>query len=392
VQKSVTPYWGHVAPFALPPSADGVPIDPGPPPMLDDPVTDADFKDEMLDVIRRSSELDPTDGVTIDISPASMGDNSLGTNDGEGYDTNPVTGEPYAPDEVLRGDFARALTEFWADGPNSETPPGHWNTVANTVADALGADGLRIGGTGEPVDRLEWDVKMYLTLNGAVHDAAIAAWGLKGRYDTVRPISMIRYAGGLGQSSDPSGPGYDPDGLPLEDGLVEVITEESSAPGQRHEALADHIGEIAIRTWMGNPEDPETQTGGVGWILAVDWVPYQKATFVTPAFPGFISGHSTFSRAAAEVLTSLTGSRWFPGGLGEWVIAAGGLENEAGPTTDVTLEWASYYDAADQAGISRLYGGIHVYADDFNGRRAGSQCGKDAWTLAQKYFDGTARG
>ena len=101
---------------------------------------------------------------------------------------------------------------------------------------------------------------MYLALNGAVHDAAIAAWGLKGYYDSVRPISMIRYMGGLGQSSDPAGPSYDPEGLPLVPGLIEVITPESSAPGQRHERLADHVGEIAVHAWRGNPEDPETQT------------------------------------------------------------------------------------------------------------------------------------
>ena len=101
-----------------------------------------------------------------------------------------MTGKPYAPNRVLRGDFARALTEFWADGPESETPPGHWNTVANAVSDSPGA---RSGSAGSRLDRLEWDVKLYFALNGAVHDAAVAAWGVKGHYDSVRPISMIRY-------------------------------------------------------------------------------------------------------------------------------------------------------------------------------------------------------
>ena len=63
---------------------------------------------------------------------------------------------------------------------------------------------------------------------------------------------------------------------------------------------------------------------------------------------------------------------------------------EEGPSADVTLQAATYYDAADQAGISRLYGGIHVPADDFNGRIIGSECGKEAWALAQQYFAGTA--
>jgi hypothetical protein len=57
----------------------------------------------------------------------------------------------------------------------------------------------------------------------------------------------------------------------------------------------------------------------------------------------------------------------------------------------VTLEWATYYDAADQAGVSRIYGGIHIPADDFAGRRIGSRIGKQAWALAERYFAGTAR-
>jgi hypothetical protein len=389
VQVFIGPHWGHVAAFALPASDAGTPIDPGPPPELGDPATDAAFKEAAVEVIRRSSELDPADGVMVDISPASLGANALGTNDGHGRDLNPATGEPYAPNRVPRADFARVLAEFWADGPNSETPPGHWNTVANAASDALG-DQRRIGGEGPEVDRLEWDVKLYFALNGAVHDAAIAAWGLKGHYDSVRPISMIRYMGGRGQSSDPGGPAYDPEGLPLVSGLIEVVTAESSAAEERHAGLADHVGEVAIRSWRGFPEDPTTQTSGVGWILAADWVPYQRSTFVTPAFAGYVSGHSTFSRAAAEVLTAFTGDEYFPGGFSEWTTRAGDLLHEEGPTQEVTLQWATYYDAADQAGISRLYMGIHISADDFEGRKLGSECGREAWALAARYFGGSA--
>ena len=334
--------------------------------------------------------LDPAAETTIDISPASLGGNTLGTYDGDGHDVNPVTGEPYAPNVVALGDYGRVVAEFWADGPASETPPGHWNTVANTVSDDLETLGpLRIGGAGEDVDRLEWDTKMYLALNGATHDSAIAAWGIKGSYDSSRPISMIRYMGGLGQSSDPAQPSYDVDGLLLEPDLVEVVTEESSAPGERHETLADHVGEVAVRTWTGTPDDPEGEVAGVGWILAVDWVPYQRPTFVTPSFAGYVSGHSTFSRAAAEVLTGLTGSEYFPGGLGEWTIEADSLEFESGPDDEIVLQWATFADASDEAGISRLYGGIHVAADDLAGRVIGDQCGRDAWTLAQQYYDGS---
>src|SRR5262249_45473967 len=154
--------------------------------------------------------------------------------------------------------------------------------------------------------RLEWDVKLYLAVNGAVHDAAIVAWGLKGKYDSVRPISMIRYMAGRGQSSDPTGPSYAPDGLPLQPGLIEVITPETTAGGQRHSSLAGREGEIAIFAYPGPPSSG-TDPSGVRWIRAVEWVPYQKRTFVTPAFPGFASGHSTFSRAAAEVMAAFTG-------------------------------------------------------------------------------------
>ncbi|MGD8487063.1 MAG: vanadium-dependent haloperoxidase, partial [Chloroflexota bacterium] len=390
-QEFVGPHWGFVDSFALPDAGrDGVPIDPGPPPRLGDPRTDAEFKSKAVEVVTYSSLLDPRDGVLIDISPASWGNAPLGTNDRAGYELNPATGEPYAPVIVPQADFGRVIAEYWADGPASETPPGHWNSLANAVVDHPAFE-RRIAGTGDPVDPLEWDVKMYLALNAALHDAAVAAWGAKSHYDYVRPISMIRWMGGLGQSSDPSLPSYHPDGLPLIEGEVELITAESAAPGERHHRLRDHVGEIAIRAWTGNPGDVETTLGGVDWIRAVEWVPYQLSTFVTPSFAGYVSGHSTFSRAAAEVLAAMSGTPYFPGGLGTWTVPAGSLHFELGPSVDVPLQWATYYDAADQAGISRLYGGIHVEADDLRGRVIGSECGVAAWDTAQRYWEGSAR-
>jgi len=110
---------------------------------------------------------------------------------------------------------------------------------------------------------------------------------------------------------------------------------------------------------------------------------------VTPAFPGFTSGHSTFSRSAAEVMTLFTGSPWFPDGLGEFVAKKDQyLTFERGPSVDVHLQWGTYYDAADQAGQSRLAGGIHVYADDFTGRMTGSAAGIGAFNKALEYFAG----
>lgn len=386
VQEFIGPHWGFVTPFALAPDpVDGVPLDPGSPPYHGSESSDSDYKASAVEVIRYSSLLDPRSGTTVDISPAALGGNRLGTNDGSGHDTNPVTGAPYQPNLVSQGDFGRVVAEFWADGPASETPPGHWNTIANSVSDALDGN-LRVGGQGDVVDRLQWDVMMYLALNGANHDAAIAAWGAKGYYDYIRPISMIRWMGGLGQSSDDTLPSYNEGGLPLVDDLIAVITEETAASGGIHEQLSEFVGDIAIRAYTGTPVDQEGGIGGVDWIRAVEWVPYQAPTFVTPSFAAYVSGHSTFSRASAEVLAALTGSEFFPGGLGEWTILAGDLDFEAGPRTDVTLQWATFADAADQAGLSRLYGGIHVRADDFMGRRMGSAVGKTAWAEALSHF------
>jgi hypothetical protein len=109
---------------------------------------------------------------------------------------------------------------------------------------------------------------------------------------------------------------------------------------------------------------------------------------VTPAFQGYVSGHSTFSRASAEVLAAFTGSEFFPGGLGQESVEAGSLKIEAGPSQDVTFQWATYFDASDGAGQARLFGGIHIPADDFTGRRIGAQCGKAAWERAQQYYSG----
>jgi hypothetical protein len=393
VQVAVAPHWAAVTAFGATDPDTSVLVDPGPPPRLGDRLTDSILKQDIVEVIRDSAQLDPRTKLRIDISPASRGANDLATNDGYGYRLNPLTDSPYPPQVVNQGDFFRAAAEFWADGPRSETPPGHWNVIANDASDELARTpgSLRIGGDGPELERLEWDVKLYLALNGAVHNAAIAAWGLKGKYDSVRPITLIRYMGGLGQSSDPNQASYDRRGLPLVPGLIEVITPASAAFGERHHRLAQFIGRIAVRTWGGTPSNPARQVAGARWMLATAWVPYQLPSFVTPSFPAFVSGHSTFSRSAAEVLTALTGTPYFPGGLQRYTIEAGGLSFEKGPTTDVDLEWATYYDAADQAGQSRLFGGIHIRADDFMGRRIGSLCGRAAWQLALQYFAGASQ-
>ena len=404
-QSFSTPHWYLVKPFALQESdksANGVYHDQGEPPRLNGP-GDAEYRAEVQQLIRLSSKLDPNLPETIDISPASLGNRPLGSIADVGYSMNPSTGLPYTPQVVKHGDYGRALTEWFSD------PGRQWNEISNYVTDQMEALGVdkRIGGSGPVVNDLEWDVKAYLSVNGAVHDAGIAAWNHKRFYESARPITMIRYMGQRGQSSDPGltvdlGGGnivntYHPDGLQLEPGLVEVITPATTAPGERHAHLAGKEGKIAIYAYRGPmpvgpgdpPYDDPSEIGGVGWILPDEWVPYQLIGFVTPPFPGFVSGHSTFARSAAEVLTGLTGTKFFPGGLGEVELPQGSTYlNEYGPSADLTLQWATYYDASDASGFARLYGGIHPAADDLNGRDIGHLTGLEVWARAQQLFRG----
>ncbi len=385
-QKYICSNWGFIKTFAAPAAdAKGIVHDWPSVPKTSAP----EMKQWLAEVIRKTAQLDHADGATIDISPSAFGNNPLGTNDGKGRAQNPATSKPYAANVVPRGDFTRVLAEFWADGPKSETPPGHWFVLANRASDDMqaGKQPLIPFGKGEAVDRLQWDVQLYLTLGGAVHDAAITAWGIKRAYLPPRPITLIRYMAGKGQASDPQKPSYSQDGLALEDGLIELITDASSAPGQRHHHLRQYKGQVAVRSWLGEPGDRKNETGPIGWMRGVDWLPYQRRNFVTPAFPGFISGHSTFSRSAAEVLAAYTGSEFFPGGLGEFATKAGNyLVFEDGPSVDVTLQWATYFDAADQAGQSRIHGGIHIWPDDSVGRQLGAVVGLDAIAKAKNLF------
>lgn len=385
VQPFIGVTWLDTWSFALERKDEGALwFDPGAPPKLRGGQP-AEYRAQAMEVLEKSRELGSMD--LIDISPASLGNHPLGTDSGGGRPLNPITGLAYDPVLVPRGDYGRVIAEYWADGPDSETPPGHWHTIANEVSETLAEK--RIGGSGPVVDDLEWDVKLYFALAGATHDAACAAWSLKIQYESARPITMIRFMSLMGQSSDPLLPSYHPEGMPLIPGLVDVVTAESLAPGGEHEGSDFEVGDIVVFSWPGRPEDPTVQRSLPRWIRGVDWFPYQRRTFVSPAFPGYISGHSTFSRAAAEVLVAMTGSEFFPGGLGGFTAEGGEfLEFEYGPSVTVDLQWATYYDAADEAGVSRRWGGIHPEIDDLPGRVIGADCGKGAWRMAERYWSG----
>lgn len=410
----LSPEWGQVYNFGLSEEdattyeRDGfdykVFLDPGAPPQWQaDGLGETDlYRWTFLTTLIWSSHLDHTDGETWDISPASLGNrpslpatfndhpsfyNQLsGGTQSQGHTLNPATGQPYEPNLVPRADYARVLAEFWADGPDSETPPGHWNYILNKSVTDHPDNDFRLEGEGDPLSETEWNIKIYFALNGAMHDAAVAAWGVKGWYDYIRPISAIRAMADLGQSSDMGLPNYHPGGLPLIEDLIELVESGDPLAGPNDE----NIGKIKVKAWRGHKviDNVDTDVAGVDWILAENWVPYQRPSFVTPPFAGYVSGHSTYSRAAAEVLTAFTGDEYFPGGMGTFLAPQNEfLVFEDGPSVDVELQWATYRDAADESGLSRIWGGIHPPADDIPGRIMGEVIGVDAFNKAKQYFE-----
>ena len=413
----LSPEWGNVHPFALK-EEDKTTLerngdlfhvfhDPSDPPYLslNDNTTSSDaYKWGFSMVSVWQSHLDPNDGVLWDISPANIGNTPIETfpKTFEGYpdfyhfykggslsngrDINPRTNKKYDPNIVPRGDYTRVLAEFWADGPDSETPPGHWFSILNYVNDHPLFE-KRFQGEGPELDPLEWDVKSYFILGGGMHDASIAAWSVKGWYDYIRPISAIRSMAARGQSSDPTLSNYHVAGIPLIPEYIEVIQEGDPLAGGNNQ----YVNTIKLYTWKGHNtiDDPDVDQAGVGWIRASQWYPYQRPTFVTPPFAGYVSGHSTYSRAAAELLTTLTGDEYFPGGIGEFVAKANEfLVFEEGPSVDVVLQWATYRDASDQTSLSRIWGGIHPPADDIPGRFIGQLVASDTFAFAKRFFEG----
>ena len=408
----LSPEWGKITPFSI--KEEDLTIynsidynfwvyhDPGSPSFIQegDGINDP-YKWGFALVSIWGSHLDPNDDVMIDVSPSSIGNisnfpetfdeykNFYNLEDGGdpsfGWDVNPSTGLPYEEQLVPRGDYTRVLAEFWADGPDSETPPGHWFTILNYVSDHPNLI-KKFKGEGEVLEDLEWDVKSYFILSGAMHDSAIAAWGIKGYYDYIRPMSSIRYMSDKGQSSDTTFSNYHPHGIPLVPGYIEIIEEGDPLEGE----YLENIGKIKLFTWRGHDFiiNADYDIAGVGWILAENWFPYQRPSFITPPFAGYVSGHSTFSRAAAEVLTLLTNDEYFPGGMGTFNVYKNDfLKFEVGPSIDFQLQWATYRDASDQTSLSRIWGGIHPPIDDIPGRIIGKKIGIDAFEFGENYFE-----
>ena len=184
---------------------------------------------------------------------------------------------------------------------------------------------------------LDDDVKMFFLVSNAVMDAGIAVWTTKYEYDYVRPITAVRYL----------------------------------KRGKK------------IVAWRG----PGL---GVGVMRGDAWTPYQPTDFFTPPFAEYTSGHSAFSMSAATVLRRFTGSDALDLCI---TVAAGSSRVEPGlvPAEDVELCWPTFTYAAEEAGMSRLYGGIHFRMGNENSLTLGAQVGQRVWDVAQQYFDGTAQ-
>jgi vanadium-dependent haloperoxidase-like protein len=179
---------------------------------------------------------------------------------------------------------------------------------------------------------------VFFGLGNAVLDTSIATWNAKVVQDTVRPISYIRW---------------------------------------RYQG-------VRIKGWLGPGK-------GIGDIDGSQWIPYQEPGMVTPPFAEYTSGHSAFSGAAGEVFTRFAGTDSFKTAL-LVTMPAGSSTIEPGrvPTVDTGFRFTSFTDAANQAGMSRRYGGIHFEDGDLNGRALGHQIGAAVWTKALTYINGTA--
>ena len=188
-----------------------------------------------------------------------------------------------ANDSSLRTADQTEIAWFWADNAGSETPPGHWNQVAQHLVQVREP---------ELLEAARW----FALLNLALADAGIAAWDAKFAYEFWRPVTAIRAA--------------DLD---------------------------------------GNPETTPDRS----------WAPL----IPTPPFPEYVSGHSTFSGAAAALLTALNGGDAFP-----FTLNTAGLFG-------LSRHFDRFSQAAEEAGLSRIYGGIHYLVSNTEGQIAGRRVG-----------------
>jgi PAP2 superfamily len=201
-------------------------------------------------------------------------------------------------------DQSKARAEYWADGPKSEQPPGHWHLFAGAISR-------------KHSQTIDQDTKLNFAVSNALLDAGITAWNAKRRYDFIRPVTAVR----------------------------------TTQAGK------------TIKAWAGPGQ-------GTKLIPAEQFRSY----IPTPPFPDYVSGHSTFSAAAAQVLRSFTGSDTLNLTVN---FAAGSSFVEPGtvPAAAVPMGWSTFTAAAGEAGLSREFGGIHFRDANAHGLNLGRAVG-----------------
>ncbi len=220
----------------------------------------------------------------------------------------------------------KAIAEYWEAGPGSAFPPGVWMGFTNDL--------IR--------DRqlsLDQAMKLSFGVSQSLMDASVGTWATKYEFDSVRPITAIREYY-YGRTTTDSG-----------------------------EPLTD---------WR------ETQLDGQAWQ------PYQNPAALTPNFPDVNSGHSAYSSAASTFIRNFLGSNVF----GKSVTLAdnasrfdpNGFDGQPGTGTAITLSWDYLNGAAEQAGLSRLYGGIHFNDGNWLGQILGTRAGSNASLKAFSLF------
>jgi hypothetical protein len=179
-------------------------------------------------------------------------------------------------------------------------------------------------------NELDRDVKLYFAVANVAMDAFIAAWDAKLAYDSSRPWTLIHH----------------------------------------------YFKGKDVRGWGGPNRGTITMKGE-------DWRPYSPSTFITPPFPGYVSGHSCVSGASAEMLRLFTGSDVF--GVVEH-RRCGELTGEAEHGEDITLKLPTFTATAEMAGISRVLGGYHIPTDNVEGLRLGRRVASAVWPKLRGYF------
>ncbi len=181
---------------------------------------------------------------------------------------------------------------------------------------------------------LDKDVKLYFVVANVAFDAFISCWETKRFYDSSRPWTLIRHY---------------------------------------------YKGET-IKGWAG-------AGGGVREMRADEWHPYSPASFVTPPFPGYTSGHATVSGACAKILELFTGTDEY--GFAE---RRNHCElTETAPGQMETLDLPTWSATAEMAALSRALGGYHIPVDNDVGLEVGREIARWSWPKYQEYFDGTAK-